>query len=59
MLIWSICNPHKINSIENNLNCKNYDATELPSLLIFENKKYIGKIDGHYSIDNEENLMKK
>ncbi len=38
---------------------KKYNITELPSLLIFRNKKYLGKIDGYYSIENKEELINK
>lgn len=36
-----------------------YDITELPTLLIFKNKKYLGKIDGYYSTENKEEFMNK
>ena len=38
---------------------KKYDITEFPSLLIFKNSKYIGKIDGYYSTDNKEEFTNK
>ena len=36
-----------------------YKITELPSLLIFNNKRFVGKIDGYYTADSKEDLMKK
>ena len=36
-----------------------YNIVELPTLLIFKNKKYSGKIDGYYSIDKKEELIEK
>lgn len=36
-----------------------YNITELPSLLIFNNKRFVGKIDGYYTADSKEDLMKK
>ena len=36
-----------------------YNIVELPTLLIFKNKKYLGKIDGYYSIDKKEELIEK
>lgn len=38
---------------------KKYDITELPSLLIFKNKKYLGKVDGYYIADNKEEFIEK
>ena len=36
-----------------------YNITELPSLLIFNNKRFVGKIDGYYTADSKEEFMKK
>ena len=36
-----------------------YELTELPSLLIFRNKEYLGKVEGYYIIDQKEDFMKK
>ena len=36
-----------------------YDLTEFPSLLVFKNKKYLGKVDGYYLIDQKEDFIKK
>lgn len=36
-----------------------YNITELPSLLIFKNKKYLGKIDGYYNTNQKQEFIKK
>lgn len=36
-----------------------YGIKELPSLLIFKNKKYLGKVDGYYLIDQKEDFVNK
>ena len=36
-----------------------YDITELPSLLIFKNKKYLGKVDGYYSTEQQQEFIEK
>ena len=36
-----------------------YDLTEFPSLLVFKNKKYLGKVDGYYLIDQKDDFIKK
>ncbi len=38
---------------------KKYNITELPSLLVFNNDKFLGKIDGYYSTEQEEELIEK
>ena len=38
---------------------RKYNITELPSLLIFKNKKYLSKIDGYYSTENKEDFINK
>lgn len=37
---------------------KEYEIEEVPSLLIFKNKKYIGKVNGYFTIDQKEELIK-
>ena len=34
-----------------------YDLKEFPSLLLFKNKEYLGKVDGYYSTDKKEEFM--
>ena len=34
-----------------------YDIVELPSLLIFKNKKYLGKVDGYYNTEQKEEFI--
>ena len=36
-----------------------YGVKELPSLLIFKNKNYLGKVDGYYLIDQKEDFVNK
>ena len=36
-----------------------YDIVELPSLLIFKNKKYLGKVDGYYNTEQKEEFIEK
>ena len=36
-----------------------YNIEELPTLLIFKNKKYLGKIDGYYLVDQKEEFTNK
>ncbi len=36
-----------------------YNVSELPSLLIFNNKKYVGKVDGYYNIEQKEEFIEK
>lgn len=36
-----------------------YNIVELPVLLIFKNKKYLGKVDGYYTADNKEEFIEK
>lgn len=38
---------------------KEYDIKELPSMLIFEEEKMIGKIDGYYSNEDKEAFFEK
>jgi NAD-dependent dihydropyrimidine dehydrogenase PreA subunit len=46
--------------IEANDNIKEkYNLTEMPSLLVFNNKKYLGKVDGYYLIDQKDDFIKK
>lgn len=35
-----------------------YNVKELPALLFFKNKKYLGKIEGYYSTDQKEDFIK-
>lgn len=34
-----------------------YEINELPSLLIFKDKKLLGKIEGYYSVEQKEDLI--
>lgn len=46
---------------DNNLFGEKYDIKEYPSLLIFKDSKYLGKIEGYYEVDQKEkfiNLLK-
>ena len=36
-----------------------YNIQELPALLIYRNKQYLGKIDGYFLIDQKEDMIKK
>ena len=46
--------------IEANDNIKEkYSLTEMPSLLVFNNKKYLGKVDGYYLVDQREEFIEK
>ena len=46
--------------IEANDNIKEkYSLTEMPSLLVFNNKKYLGKVDGYYLIDQKEEFIER
>lgn len=36
-----------------------YNITDLPSLLIFKNKKYLGKVDGYYNTEQQEEFIEK
>lgn len=36
-----------------------YDIAELPSLLVFKDEKYLGKIDGYYETDQKEDFIDK
>lgn len=38
---------------------KKYDITILPSLLLFKNKEYLGKVEGYYQVDQQEELIAK
>lgn len=38
---------------------KEYDVNELPAILIFKNRKLLGHIDGYFSVDEKDKLMKK
>lgn len=38
---------------------KKYNITELPSLLVFENNTLLGKIDGYYSTEQQEDFIEK
>lgn len=38
---------------------KKYNIKELPTMLIFEKEKMIGRIDGYYSNENKEDFLKK
>ena len=45
-------------SVDNSYKEK-YNITELPALLIFKNKKYIDKIEGYYTVDQQEEFIEK
>lgn len=46
--------------IEANDNIKEkYSLTEMPALLVFNNKKYLGKVDGYYLVDQREEFIEK
>ena len=36
-----------------------YNVTDLPSLLIFKNKNYLGKVDGYYNTEQKEEFIEK
>ena len=36
-----------------------YNLVEFPSLLIFKDKKYLGKVDGYYETDQKDEFMEK
>ena len=36
-----------------------YKINELPTLLIFKNKNYLGKIEGYYSVEQKEEFIEK
>lgn len=36
-----------------------YNITDLPSLLIFKNKNYLGKVDGYYNTEQKEEFIEK
>ena len=36
-----------------------YDITILPSLLLFKKKEYLGKVEGYYQVDQQEELIAK
>ena len=36
-----------------------YNITDLPSLLIFKNKNYLGKVDGYYNTEQQEEFIEK
>ena len=36
-----------------------YNITDLPSLLIFKNKNYLGKVDGYYNTEQNEEFIEK
>ena len=36
-----------------------YNITDLPSLLIFKNKNYLGKVDGYYNTEQQEEFIDK
>ena len=36
-----------------------YNVTDLPSLLIFKNKNYLGKVDGYYNTEQQEEFIDK
>ena len=46
---------YKINYTDSLL--KKYDIKTLPSLLLFKNKKQIGKIEGYYPTDEKEKFL--
>ena len=48
----------KIEAVSDTL-IKEYNITELPSLLIFKNNNLLGKIDGYYSIEQQDDFIKK
>ena len=48
---------YKIESRENIK--EKYNVTDLPSLLIFKNKKYLGKVDGYYNTEQQEEFIEK
>ena len=48
---------YKVNYTENIL--KEYNLKKVPSLLIFQSGKMIGKVEGYYSTDEKEEFMKK
>ena len=36
-----------------------YDLTELPALLVFKNKKLLGKVEGYYEVDQKDEFISK
>lgn len=36
-----------------------YDVKELPTLLIFEKGKYLGKVEGYYEVDDKQSVIEK
>lgn len=48
---------YKVESRENIK--EKYNVTDLPSLLIFKNKKYLGKVDGYYNTEQQEEFIEK
>jgi len=36
-----------------------YNVKELPTLLFFKDKNYLGKVEGYYSIEQKDDLLKK
>lgn len=36
-----------------------YDVKELPTLLIFEKGKYLGKVEGYYEVDDKQSAIEK
>lgn len=34
-----------------------YKVSDLPSLLIFRNQKYLGKVEGYYNTEQKENFI--
>lgn len=46
--------------VESGENIKDkYSVTNLPSLLIFKNRNYLGKIDGYYNTEQKEEFIEK
>ncbi len=46
--------------VESGKNIKEkYNVTDLPSLLIFKNKNYLGKVDGYYNTEQKEEFIEK
>ena len=48
---------YKVSYSDNLMN--KYNVTILPSLLLFQKNKFIGKVDGYYDVDQKDELMKK
>ena len=48
---------YKVESVESIKD--KYNITDLPSLLIFKNKNYLGKVDGYYNTEQQEEFIDK